>query len=31
MYFVARGDGGHHFSVTYKEHLAAKEKYRVKK
>ncbi|OGC41106.1 hypothetical protein A2Y85_07045 [candidate division WOR-3 bacterium RBG_13_43_14] len=31
MYFVARGDGGHHFSITYKEHLAAKEKYRVKK
>ncbi len=31
MYFVARGDGGHHFSVTYRQHLAAKEKYRVKK
>lgn len=31
MYFVARGDGSHYFSVSYKEHLAAKEKYRVKK
>ena len=31
MYFVATGDGSHQFSMTYKEHLAAKEKYRVKK
>ncbi len=27
LYFVARGDGRHHFSRTYREHVAAKEKY----
>ncbi len=27
LYFVAKGDGWHHFSKTYKEHLAAKEYY----
>ena len=27
MYFVAMPDGHHHFSTTYEEHLAAKEKY----
>jgi UPF0755 protein len=28
LYFVSRGDGRHHFSSTYKEHLVAKERYR---
>lgn len=28
LYFVARGDGSHQFSTTYKEHLAAIKKYR---
>lgn len=28
LYFVARGDGTHHFSVTYAEHLNAVERYR---
>lgn len=27
LYFVAKGDGRHHFSRTYQEHLAAKAKY----
>lgn len=27
MYFVAKGDGSHHFSVTYDEHMAAVQKY----
>lgn len=27
LYFVARGDGRHHFSRTYREHVLAKEKY----
>lgn len=27
LYFVSRGDGRHQFSRTYKEHLAAKERY----
>jgi len=27
LYFVAKGDGRHQFSRTYKEHLAAKERY----
>jgi UPF0755 protein len=27
LYFVAKGDGHHHFSRTYREHVAAKEKY----
>ncbi len=27
LFFVAKGDGGHQFSVTYEEHLAAIEKY----
>jgi UPF0755 protein len=27
LYFVARGDGRHHFSRTYREHVAAKERY----
>lgn len=31
LYFVSRGDGTHHFSKTYKEHLAAKEYYNAKK
>uniref|UniRef100_A0A7C6EJJ3 Endolytic murein transglycosylase n=1 Tax=candidate division WOR-3 bacterium TaxID=2052148 RepID=A0A7C6EJJ3_UNCW3 len=31
LYFVARGDGYHHFSKTYKEHLLAKEYYNAKK
>ncbi|MEO0123737.1 MAG: endolytic transglycosylase MltG [candidate division WOR-3 bacterium] len=31
LYFVARGDGYHHFSKTYKEHLTAKEYYNAKK
>ncbi len=31
LYFVARGDGYHYFSKTYKEHLTAKEYYNAKK
>ncbi|MDI9479977.1 MAG: endolytic transglycosylase MltG [Bacillota bacterium] len=27
LYYVARGDGSHHFSVTYEEHLRAKGRY----
>jgi UPF0755 protein len=27
MYFVAKGDGRHHFSRTYREHTAAKGRY----
>lgn len=27
LYFVAKGDGSHAFSVTYEDHLAAKNKY----
>jgi UPF0755 protein len=27
MYFVAKGDGRHHFSRTYQEHMAAKGRY----
>ncbi len=27
LYFVARGDGRHHFSRTFREHAAAKEQY----
>jgi UPF0755 protein len=27
IYFVAKGDGSHHFSTTYEDHLAAKERY----
>jgi UPF0755 protein len=27
LYFVAKGDGRHHFSSTYREHVAAKERY----
>lgn len=27
LYFVAKGDGRHHFSRTYREHSAAKERY----
>jgi UPF0755 protein len=30
LYFVSKGDGHHHFSKTYQEHLAAKEKYNAK-
>jgi len=29
LYFVAKGDGTHHFSKTYKEHQAAMKKYGV--
>ena len=28
LYYVAQGDGGHHFSATYPEHLQAVQKYR---
>ncbi len=28
LYFVSRGDGSHHFSTTYREHLRAVRKYR---
>jgi UPF0755 protein len=27
MYYVAKGDGSHHFSITYAEHLTAKARY----
>jgi len=27
LYFVAKGDGRHHFSRTYREHVAAKDRY----
>jgi UPF0755 protein len=27
LYFVAKGDGRHHFSRTYQEHIAAKDRY----
>jgi UPF0755 protein len=27
LYFVAKGDGRHHFSRTYREHMAAKDRY----
>jgi UPF0755 protein len=29
LYFVARGDGGHQFSATLKEHNAAVVKYQL--
>lgn len=28
LYFVAKGDGRHHFSRTYQEHASAKDRYR---
>ena len=28
LYYVAQGDGSHHFSATYTEHLQAVQKYR---
>ncbi len=31
LYFVSMGNGRHHFSRTYQEHLAAKEHYNAKK
>lgn len=31
LYFVAKGDGHHHFSKTFREHIAAKEKYNAEK
>lgn len=31
LYFVSRGNGRHHFSKTYREHIAAKEQYNAKK
>ena len=31
LYFVATGDGGHHFSATLKEHINAVRKYQIKK
>jgi UPF0755 protein len=30
LYFVSKGNGRHHFSRTFKEHSAAKERYREK-
>jgi UPF0755 protein len=31
LFFVAKGDGSHHFSKTYEEHRAAVHKYQLKK
>lgn len=31
LYFVARGDGSHKFSTTYRQHLRAVRKYQLKK
>ncbi len=31
LYFVSKGNGRHHFSKTFREHIAAKEKYNDKK
>lgn len=31
LYFVSKGNGHHHFSQTFKEHIAAKQRYNVKK
>ena len=31
LFFVARGDGSHHFSKTYDEHLRAVNKYQLKR
>jgi len=31
LYFVARGDGSHHFSATFEEHDCAVKKYQIKR
>jgi UPF0755 protein len=31
LFFVARGDGSHHFSATYQEHLRAVARYQLKR
>ncbi len=31
LYFVAKGDGSHHFSATYEEHTRAVTRYQLRR